>query len=46
MILVDKDIKRLVADNQLIVDGYEEDNVGSISYDLTVDEIISGSEKH
>lgn len=46
MILVDKDIKQLVAHNQLIVDGYEEENVGSISYDLTVEEIISGSEKH
>jgi deoxycytidine triphosphate deaminase len=46
MILVDKDIRRLAADHKLIIEGYEEEKVGSISCDLTVDEIICGEEGH
>lgn len=41
MILTDKDIKALVESNKLIIEGYDEKNVGSISYDLTIGEIIS-----
>ena len=41
MVLVDKDIKNLVKENRLIVEGYDEANVGSISCDLTIDTIIS-----
>lgn len=37
MILVDKDIKELIARNQLIVAGYDENNLNGMSYDLTVD---------
>lgn len=37
MILVDKDIKKRVHDNQLIIAEYNESNVNSISYDLTLD---------
>lgn len=37
MILVDKDIKELIAHNQLIVAGYDENNLNGMSYDLTVD---------
>ncbi len=46
MILVDKNIKTLVADGSLIVSGYKEENVNGISYDLTVDIVIdeNGSE--
>lgn len=46
MILVDKEIKDLVGKGFLIAQGYEEANVGSISYDLTIDEIISENNKH
>lgn len=44
MILVDKDINNLVKDNRLIVEGYDESNLGAISYDLTIDTIISFTE--
>lgn len=37
MMLVDKDIKRLVGQGQLITESYNEDNVTGISYDLSVD---------
>lgn len=40
MILVDNDIKEMVSRGQLIVEGYHSDNVGSVSYDLTIGEII------
>lgn len=43
MILVDKNIKKLVAEGTLIVKGYNENNVGAISYDLTIDKIIKPS---
>lgn len=37
MILVDKDIKALVEEKQLIISGYQEQNLNGVSYDLTVD---------
>lgn len=37
MILVDKNIKAFASAGQLISDGYNEDHVNSISYDLTID---------
>lgn len=40
MILVDKDIKRYVEQQQLILSGYTEDNLNGISYDLTVDTVL------
>lgn len=40
MILVDKNIKELVKNDLLIVNNYNEENVGAISYDLTIDTII------
>jgi len=40
MILVDKNIKTLVADGTLIISGYKEENVNGVSYDLTADVII------
>lgn len=46
MILVDKDIKELAERGKLIAEGYEEENVGSVSYDLTIDEIISENDAH
>ena len=41
MILVDKQIKELVNNGMLIVSGYDENNLGCVSYDLTIDKIIS-----
>ncbi len=46
MILVDKDIKGLASNGLLIAEGYDEANVGSVSYDLTIDEIISENNAH
>ncbi|MGU8237158.1 dCTP deaminase [Clostridium perfringens] len=40
MILIDKNIKNLIKKGALIIDGYDENNVGSISYDLTISKII------
>lgn len=36
MILVDKNIKALSAEGKLIKEAYTEENVNSISYDLTL----------
>lgn len=44
MILVDKQIKELVNNGMLIVTGFNEDNLGCVSYDLTVDKIIADKE--
>ncbi len=41
MILVDKDIQERAKKGELISDGYVKENVNSISYDLTIDTIIS-----
>lgn len=46
MILVDKDIKAYAEKGLLIAEGYDAANVGSISYDLTIDEIISDQDTH
>lgn len=47
LILVDRDIKELADNKQLIISGYNEDNVNCISYDLTLDYCIdSNGEKH
>lgn len=40
MILVDKEIKQLVKEGMLIVEHYQEDHLNSISYDLTLQEVI------
>ncbi len=37
MILVDKQIRELVAEKKLIIAGYDEKNLQGISYDLTID---------
>ena len=44
MFLVDRDIRRMCLNKELITDGFTEDNVGSVSYDLTVKTIISMDE--
>lgn len=44
MMLVDKNIKALSANGQLISDGYNPDNVNSISYDLTLGEFLNSNE--
>ncbi|MBP1889857.1 deoxycytidine triphosphate deaminase [Clostridium moniliforme] len=46
MILIDKQIKKLIKDKELIIDGYDENNVGAISYDLTIDKIIIPDSKN
>lgn len=45
MILVDKDIKKLVNKNFLIVNNYKSENLGAVSYDLTIDNIILENEE-
>lgn len=40
MILVDKNIKELVEQNTLIVSNYKPENLGCVSYDLTINHII------
>ena len=37
MILVDKEIKKLIEDHQLIIAGYCSENLNGVSYDLTID---------
>lgn len=44
MILVDKQIRDLVKNEMLIVYGYKEENLNCVSYDLTIDKIISSKE--
>ena len=46
MILVDKEIKQMVSDKQLIISGYNEDNINGVSYDLTIDGIFTNSSKN
>lgn len=46
MILVDKEIKQMVSDKQLIISGYNEDNINGVSYDLTIDGIYTNSSKN
>lgn len=40
MILVDKDIKEYVEKKELILSGFQEENLNGISYDLTIDVIV------
>lgn len=44
MILVDKNIKDLVANGELIIEGYDKSNVNCISYDLTIGCILIPTE--
>lgn len=45
MLLVDKEIKRLCNDRKLIKNGYKEENVNSISYDLTIGEFLDSDKQ-
>lgn len=45
MVLVDKNIKDLVNKNILIINNYKPENLGSVSYDLTINHIIVENEK-
>ena len=45
MLLIDKDIKSYARNSELIVYGYNDENVNSASYDLTVDKIITDKEE-
>lgn len=40
MFIVDKQIKQMCSQHKLIIDNYNENNVGAISYDLRVESII------
>lgn len=44
MFLTDKQIKKLCKDNKLIIENYQEENVGAVSYDLTVKDVIAVDE--
>lgn len=44
MLLVDKNIKSLSANGQLISEGYTPSNVNSISYDLTIGEFLKSNQ--
>ena len=41
MVLIDKQIKELVNEGKLIVTNYKSENLGGVSYDLTIDNIIA-----
>jgi deoxycytidine triphosphate deaminase len=45
MILVDKDIKKRIAQKELIIEGYQEQNVNGASYELTVDCVYDANGK-
>ena len=45
MLLVDKEIKQMISEKQLIISGYNKDNVNGVSYDLTIDGIYTRSLK-
>ena len=45
MILVDKNIKKLISENKLIISGYKEEYLKGIAYELTIDSIYN-SEKN
>ena len=40
MILVDSQIKALISQGMLIKEGYNPDNINSMSYDLTIDKVL------
>lgn len=41
MVLIDKQIKELVNEGKLLVTNYKPENLGGVSYDLTIDNIIA-----
>lgn len=43
MFIVDKQIKEFCKEKKLIIDNYNEDNVGAISYDLRVESVIESN---
>lgn len=43
MILVDKNIREYVKNRELILDGFVEENLNGVSYDLTIDVIVDNS---
>lgn len=45
MILVDRNIKDLISKKELIVENYNPENLGCVSYDLTINCIIKGEEE-
>lgn len=45
MILVDKEIRNMINHNQLIIEGFNLANLGSVSYDLVIDKIIAFTDK-
>lgn len=40
MYIVDKQIKELCSQNKLIIENYNPNNVGAVSYDLTINHIV------
>ncbi len=44
MILIDRDIRERVQKGELIIEGFNNNNVNSISYDLSIDKIIDGDD--
>lgn len=45
MVLVDKEIRNRVAGNEPLISNFNEDNLGAISYDLTLEAILIGNEE-
>lgn len=45
MILVDKQIKQRIQAGELIIDGYQNENISNSSYDLTLNSICMGEEQ-
>ena len=45
MILVDKNMRELIDNNMLIVSNYKPENLGCVSYDLTISDIIVNDEE-
>lgn len=46
MILVDRDIREYVKNKELILDGFVEENLNGVSYDLTIDAVIDNDSKN
>lgn len=40
MTLVDKEIETMVNNHQLIIEGFESDNLGAVSYDVGVKKVF------
>ena len=45
MILVDKNIKELVENGKLVIDGFNPENLNGVSYDLTIDYILDSTKE-